>query len=146
MDGNNGWMEKGENKTVKYFFRFWSWLERGGRWQNWSYRGHCDHSQVQPYIHTFFFIVTLSSEVLNWAYIPSFLPVVDIVGFGYLKHSTSHRLTQDNCIKNGIQMTSEAKEEELAPAISQSTILKESLMWDILRLKGGHFPKSKMIQ
>ena len=41
------------------FFRFWSWLERGGRWQNWSYRGHCDHSQVQPYIHTFFFIVIL---------------------------------------------------------------------------------------
>ena len=56
------------------------------------------------------------------------------------------RLTQDNCIKNGIQMTREAKEEELAPAISQSTILKESLMWDILRLICELFPKSKMIQ
>ena len=56
------------------------------------------------------------------------------------------RLTQDNCIKNGIQMTREAKEEELAPAISQSTILKESLMWDIWGLICELFPKSKMIQ
>ena len=56
------------------------------------------------------------------------------------------RLTHDNCIKNGIQMTREAKEEELAPAISQSTILKESLMWDIWTLICGLFPKRKMIQ
>ena len=52
------------------------------------------------------------------------------------------RLTQENCIKNGIQMTREAKEEELAPAISQSTILKESLMWDIWTLISGLFPKT----
>ena len=142
---NNGW-KRVKTKMSNIFFRFWSWLERGGRWQNWSYRGHCDHSQVQPYIHSFFFYCDFEFGSIE-------LSIHSIVlACGWYRwiwiSETLHapRLTQDNCIKNGIQMTREAKEEELAPAISQSTILKESLMWDILRLICELFPKSKMIQ
>ena len=141
--GNNG-LKRVKTKLSNISFRFWSWLERGGRWQNWSYRGHCDHSQVQPYIQTFFFYRDFEFGSIEL----SIHSIVLACGWYRWISETIHapRLTQDNCIKNGIQMTREAKEEELAPAISQSTILKESLMWDIWRLTCELFPKRKMIQ
>ena len=140
------WMEKGENKNVKYFFQILELAWAGRKMAKlklqrtlWPLAGptlysyflfYCDFEfgSIELSIHS----IVLACGWYRWIWISETL------------HAP--RLTQDNCIKNGIQMTREAKEEELAPAISQSTILKESLMWDILRLICELFPKSKMIQ